>query len=221
MLATDVRNRTASDGLTRTDTVALSRRIAIVLVATAINSALYLGINAYPLSEPRLLPYTALDTALGRHAWTIWPYWLLLLAGPALVLAIRERRYLRATLRAYAVAIALNIAIWLLWPTRIQRPPLPQGLDPLTEAAWCCLHALDGVNNCFPSGHITIPAIAAAGFGAQFPRLRPWVWPALIALAPSVITTGQHYAWDIAGGLATATLGLLLAGTPLWRTERP
>lgn len=216
MLATDVRTRAAA-GI---DTVALSRRIAIVLIAMAINTALYLGINAYPLSEPRLLPYTALDHALGRQAWTIWPYWLLLLAGPALVLAIRERRYLLATLHAYVVAIGLDAAIWLLWPTRIARPPVPQGLDPLTEAAWRCLHALDGLNNCFPSGHITIPVVAAAGFAAQYPRLRPWVWSALVVLTPSVITTGQHYVWDIAGGLATATLGLLLAGTPLWRTGR-
>lgn len=204
-----------------TDAVPLSRRIAIVLTALAINGALYLLINAYPLGEPRLLPRTVLDQALDWQAWTIWPYWLLLLAGPALALAIRERRYLLPTLRAYLIAMTLNATIWLLWPTRIQRPSLPQGLDRLTQSAWELLHALDGVNNCFPSGHITIPAVTAAGFAAQYPRARPWAWLALALLTPSVITTSQHYVWDIAGGLATATLGLLLARAPLWRTGRP
>jgi hypothetical protein len=202
------------------DVVAWRRRLSIVAIALLLNSAVYLSINAYPLREPRLLPRTVVDDWLGWQAWTIWPYWLLLLAGPALTLAIRERRLLRATVRAYAVAIALDAAIWLLWPTRIVRPPLPQGLDGLTEAAWRCLYALDGLNNCFPSGHITIPAVAAVGFAAQYPRMRVVTWVVLAALAPSVVSTGQHYAWDVLGGMATATIGLLLAGRPLWRRTR-
>lgn len=220
MLAADVRTRTNAGIGTGTDTVALSRRIAIVLIAMAINGSLYLGINAFPPREPQLLPRSVADDWLGWQAWTIWPYWLLLLAGPALTLAIGERRLLRATIRAYAIAIGLNATIWLLWPTRIVRPPLPQGLDALTEAAWRCLYALDGVNNCFPSGHITIPVVAAMGFAAQYPPMRAAVWIALAALAPSVVSTGQHYAWDVLGGLATATIGLLLAGRPLWRSAR-
>lgn len=203
------------------DRVAWPRRLAIVSIALLLNSALYLGINAYPLRAPRLLPRSALDDWLGWQAWTIWPYWLLLLAGPALTLAINERRLLHATVRAYALAIALNATVWLLWPTRIVRPPLPLGLDAFTEAAWRVLYALDGVNNCFPSGHITIPAVAAVGFAAQYPRARITVWIALAALAPSVISTGQHYAWDVIGGLATATIGLLFAGRSLWRPTLP
>ncbi|MGH8081089.1 MAG: phosphatase PAP2 family protein [Lysobacter sp.] len=201
--------------------VAWPRRLAIVAIALTLNSALYLGINAHPLRAPQTLPRSVVDDWLGWQAWTIWPYWLLLLAGPALTLAIRERHLLYATLRAYAVAIALNATIWLLWPTRIVRTALPHDLDAFTGAAWRVLYALDGINNCFPSGHITIPTVAAAGFAAQYPRMRPAVWIALALLAPSVISTGQHYLWDIVGGLATATFGLLLAGRPLWRSARP
>lgn len=203
------------------DPVALPRRLAIVTIALLLNSAVYLSINAYPLRTPRTLPRSAIDDWLGWQAWTVWPYWLLLLAGPVLTLAIRERRLLRATIAAYSLAIGLNAALWLLWPTRIVRAPLPRGLDPLTEVAWRCLYALDGLNNCFPSGHITIPAVAAVGFAAQYPKARIAVGLTLAALAPSVISTGQHYAWDVAGGLATATIGLLLAGRGLWRAERP
>lgn len=196
-------------------TLAFRTRLLLVLALTTINSTLYLLSNAWPLRTPVRLPLTAMDMALGWHAWTIWPYWLLLLLGPLMALALRERRLVVATLRAYGVALAFNFAIWSLWPTRILRPALPPDLDPLTAGAWRLLHALDGPNNCFPSGHITIPLVIAVGFSAQYPRARRWLWPILLALLPSVVTTGQHYSVDILGGAATAALGVLLAGRDL------
>ncbi|MBX9404023.1 hypothetical protein K4L06_22220 [Lysobacter sp. BMK333-48F3] len=197
------------------------RRLAIVLATTLLGALVYLGINAQPWRPPSSLPPSLVDAAIGWRAWAIWPYWAMLATGPALALAIRERALFYATLRAFALAAGLNAAVWLAWPTRIARRPLPDGLDAWTEAAWRALYALDGPHNCFPSGHITIPAVAAVGFAAQYPRARGAVAVGLAALAPSVIATGQHYAWDIAGGLLTATLGLLLAGAPLWRAVPP
>lgn len=197
--------------------ISLSWRVACVLALVTINTVIYLGINAYPIRAPQLLPLTAVDAWLGRHAWTIWPYWLLLLINPLLAVAIRERRLLLATLRAYLLAIGCNVVVWLAWPTRIARDGVPEALDPLTDGAWQVLFALDGDNNCFPSGHITIPVVVAAGFCAQYPQARRWVWPLVIVLAPSIVTTGQHYAWDLFGGALTAVIGLWLAGGDLRR----
>lgn len=187
-------------------------RLVLVLALTAINSALYLCSNAWPLRAPARLPVNAIDAALGWHAWTIWPYWLLLLLGPAMALCLRERRFIDATVRAYVVALAMNFAIWSAWPTRVAATRLlPDGIDPITSAAWRLLYALDGPNNCFPSGHVTIPLVIGAGFCAQYPRARYWAWPLLLVLLPSVVTTGQHYSWDVLGGAATAAIGLLVA----------
>ncbi|MEI2456133.1 phosphatase PAP2 family protein [Lysobacter firmicutimachus] len=197
------------------------QRLAVVLAATALGAVVYLGINAHPWRLPASLPRTVMDDAIGWRAWAIWPYWAMLLTGPALALAIRERALFYATLRAFALAAGLNAAIWLAWPTRIARRALPEGLDAWTQAAWRALYALDAPHNCFPSGHITVPAVAAVGFALQYPRARPAAALGLAALAPSVVATGQHYAWDVAGGLATATLGLLLAGAPSWRSVAP
>ncbi|MDN5782463.1 MAG: phosphatase PAP2 family protein, partial [Luteimonas sp.] len=193
-------------------------RLLLVLSLTIVNSILYLCSNAWPLRQPVRLPLNAIDVALGWHAWTIWPYWLLLLLGPAMALCLRERRVLIATARAYALALAANFTIWSIWPTRDSASRLlPDDLDPLTDTAWRLLYALDGPNNCFPSGHVTIPLVIAAGFCAQYPRARYWVWPLLLALLPSVVTTGQHYSWDVLGGAATAAVGLLVAGRQLRR----
>jgi hypothetical protein len=199
------------------DRVPLSVRLVLVLALTVVNSALYLLLNTHSASAAIALPPTAIDAWVGWHAWTIWPYWLLLVLGPAMALGLRDRPILEATLRAYAVALAINLAIWSVFPTAIVRDVLPSGLDAGTHAAWALLYALDGPGNCFPSGHVTIPLVVAAGFGAQYPKTRWLLWPLLVLLLPSVLSTGQHYSWDVLGGMATAGAGLAMAGRPLWR----
>jgi hypothetical protein len=200
--------------------VPMRDRVWLVLALIAVNSVLYTASNAHPLRTPVAVPVNVLDAALGWHAWTIWPYWLLLLLAPLLALGLRERRILRATLRAYALALAINVSFWLLWPTRITQRTLADDVDPLTAAAWRLLYALDGPNNCFPSGHVTIPLVVAVGFGTQYPRARRWAWPLVLALLPSVVTTGQHSSWDVLGGAATAGVGLWLAGRSLFGSQR-
>jgi membrane-associated phospholipid phosphatase len=191
----------------------------VVAVAVTLNSAIYLAINAVTAPCARIAQRSALDAALGWHAWTIWPYALLLLIAPCMALAIDDRRLFLATVRAYLAALAMNVALWLAVPTRLPRPPLPGG-DGATAAAWRLLYAVDGPSNCFPSGHVTLPLVIAAGFALRFPRNGSLAFVAIAVLAPSVVTTGQHVAVDVLGGAATAFLGLLLTRHPLLRGVR-
>lgn len=199
--------------------VSLRVRVLAVAAVVTFNTALYLWVNAHPLRTPALLPTTPLDVWLGWHAWTIWPYWLLLVINPFFAVGIRDTTLLLATLRAYVVAMAINMAVWLAWPTQLPRHPLPESLDPLTTGAWQLLLALDEPNTCFPSGHITIPTVVMFAFATQYPRARRWGWLVLL-LFPSIITTGQHYAVDLAAGMLTAIIGIAVAGRPLWRAWR-
>jgi len=200
--------------------VPLRNRAFLIAALALVNSALYVLSNANPLREPIVMPHNTVDLALGWHAWTIWPYWLLLALAPVLALQIREASLLHATLRAYALALLTNLAIWLAWPTKIVRHAIADTLDPATAAAWRLLYALDGTGNCFPSGHVTIPLVIATGFCAQYPQARRWVWIAIAILLPSVVTTGQHSSWDILGGAATAAFGIRVASPDLLRTLR-
>ncbi len=199
--------------------VAFRIRLGAVAAMVTVNTLVYLAINAHPTRSPSLLPMTWLDEALGRHAWTIWPYWLLLAINPFLAVAIREQRILLATLRAYVVAMGLNIAVWLAWPTHILRDAIPDGVGAVTRGAWQLLYALDEPNTCFPSGHITIPCVVMAGFLAQYPGARRWIWMVAL-LFPTIVTTGQHYAIDLFAGMATAFAGIALAGRPLLERRR-
>ncbi len=199
--------------------IRLRPRVLAVTAMVVFNTLLYLWINAHPTRPPTTLPLTPLDHALGWHAWTIWPYWLLLVINPFFAVCIRESRLLLATLRSYVVAMGINIAFWLAWPTHLPRQPLPESLEPWTAAAWRLLLALDEPNTCFPSGHITIPTVVMFAFAAQYPPARRWIW--LVALLfPSIITTGQHYALDLFAGMLTAAAGIALAGRPLWQAWR-
>lgn len=177
---------------------------ALITVVTLV----YLASNHFPLRSPQPLSFNVVDRAIGWHAWAIWPYWLLLVIAPPFILAISERRIFFATLRAYAIAMAINAAIWVVWPTSLARHGAPADLGGATGAAWRLLHFLDSNINCFPSAHITAPIIAVAGYCAQHPRARRWAWPFAIALMPSVVATGQHYSWDILGGAITAAFAL-------------
>lgn len=203
-----------------TSVLRLPRRVALVAVAIVVNTAIYLAINHYPLRTPRTLSRGLLDAWLGLHPWTIWPYWGLLLLAPVFALSIRRTALLRATLHAYVVAFALNAAIWLTWPTRLPRETLPSGLDPLTHAAWRLLLTLDADTNCFPSGHVTLPVVIGAGFCVQHPRHAPAAILLVAALVPSIVTTGQHYAIDALGGLATALVGLWITQHPALQSRR-
>ncbi len=186
---------------------------ALLTVVTLV----YLASNHFPLRAPQPLPFNFVDRLIGWHAWAIWPYWLLLVIAPAFILAISDRRIFFATLRAYAMAMAINAAVWVLWPTSLARDGVPVDAGDATAASWRLLHFLDSNINCFPSAHITAPIIAVAGYCAQHPQARRWAWPFAIALMPSVVATGQHYSWDILGGAITAALALWIVRRDLRR----
>lgn len=187
-------------------------RTTLLLVAplTLINTLAYLLLNNFPLSEPSLLPMTAIDRAVPFLVWTVWPYALLLLSDVVLPFLIRDRRRFLDMLRAYAVAISCNVLIWAIFPTTFPRPPAPEG-DSLTASFYNLMVSVDTPNCCFPSGHITIPAILVWTLGRQHPRAAAPLWIAFALLSVTIVTTRQHYLVDLFGGLGTAMIGVAAA----------
>jgi hypothetical protein len=176
----------------------------------ALNTAGYLLLNHYHLRPPIELSLSALDRAIPFLPWTVWPYALLLASDVVLPLALRDRMVFRDTLVAYVVAIAINFAVWTTLPTIYPRPAAPAEAT-ITTAAYNLLVAIDSPASCFPSGHITIPAVACWGFTREWPRAGVAVWGGLALLALTVLTTKQHYLVDVLGGGGTAMLGVAVA----------
>lgn len=188
------------------DMLPLPRRLAVVGVAGAIDLALYGMFNRAPTQPPALTPHCFVDDVVPFLPWTIYPY--LTLLGLAFVLPplVRERAAFVDMMRAFVTAIGLNYAVWIAWPTFMPRPDDPG--DVVGVGPWRWFTGFDHDNNALPSGHITIPVVAAWGVGRCFPRLRAPLLVLLVVLAPSVMTTKQHTLGDLLAGLATALVGI-------------
>jgi len=196
------------------------KNLAWVLPIAAVNTVGYLWLNHHPLFERHALPLTAADRATPFWPWTVWPYLLLLCSDVVLPVFIDDREIFHRTLRAYAVAIACNFAFWALWPTVLPRPPVPLDAS-WSSMAYRALIAVDAPGNCFPSGHITIPAVAVWGLARARPKWSLALWLGLGVLSLSILTTKQHYAADLVGGFATAAAGVLAAHALLKPKPKP
>lgn len=113
------------------------------------------------------------------------------------------------------VAILISYAIYLLYPTYVERPSLA-GNDWPTELLRL-IYTHDRSYNAFPSGH-TYNTVLIALF---WWRWRPQDWLSCIVITVlvllSILFTRQHNLPDLVGGMVLAWLGYRLG---LWWVER-
>src|SRR5689334_8566040 len=172
-------------------------RFCIVLALGVVQTILYYTLNHHPPRASQLLPLTALDRAIPFWPGTIWAYFALLACEVVLPLLVRTREMFLRLAVAYAIAMSVAFATYALYPTHF---PRPEQSSP--SWAWQLLLAQDTPECCLPSGHILVPLLAAWALARERGKIWPLVLVAL--LAPSVITTRQHYVWDVAAAVLLA-----------------
>jgi hypothetical protein len=192
-----------------------TRRFGIIFLWTSALYVIYQLTNHLHLVAPRMLPVTAIDRAIPFLSWTVVPYFVLIL-GMYLPGLVRERRLFLRTLAALTIAVLLNYAIFALCPTIYPRPDPPTGMA-FYDHWYRWLVSIDTPANCFPSGHITAPAIGCWALAQEHRRQRWIIRLLFIPFALTILTTKQHYLWDLFGGLATAAIGISLT----WRLRTP
>lgn len=166
--------------------------------------------NRWHWRPPSFLLLTALDRAIPLLEWTVWPY--LLLAGcMGLIGLVRDPALYARAVRALLLAYPINLVIFMLWPTTYPRVEFVPGTG-LNHAAFGFLFAIDTPASCFPSGHITAPFIGFWAVARENPRWRFGIWGAFALLCPTILTTKQHYAVDLLGGLAIGLFGVWASG---------
>lgn len=182
-----------------TDAIPLRSRVVVVCVLAAVHSLAYEFFNRRSGGPtPIYLPLTALDRATPLLPWTIWPYLVLIPAGPVLALWIRSRAVFRRVLATYALTMVCAAVFYAVMPTLYPRPEPDFPVRTLSSVVWTRFMQFDTPLCAFPSGHVVAPLSATLGLAREGRGL----WPlALVAGASlSLLTTKQHYAWDIAGG---------------------
>jgi hypothetical protein len=192
--------------------LSLRARLLVVLALALVQTVLYVTLNHHPPRTSSLLPLTALDRALPFWPATVWAYFALLACQLVLPLLLRSREAFLRLLVAYALGMSVAVATYAFFPTHYPRPE-PEHAN----WAWRLLIAQDTPECCLPSCHILVPALAAWALA----RERRAVWPLVLValLTPSVLTTRQHYVWDILAALVLALLAWLASGWILARSE--
>ncbi len=183
------------------------RRLLIVFIITSLLYTEYYVTNHFPIFEPILLPQTFIDEQIPFLLWTVYPY-LLLLSGAYLALLLRRGGHFWSCMIALMVGLQFNYLTFLLYPTYIIRPDVAH-VDGFGIHCYRWLLSVDESCNCFPSGHITTPSVVCW----YLLRENRAYWTIVLFclfLFITVLTTKQHYVIDIAGGLATAAMGIII-----------
>ena len=188
----------------------LAENLRLVALVGGIQTALYLTLNHHPPFPSRELPLTVVDRAVPFWTWTVWLYLMLLSCDLLLPLLIRRRAVMPRLIVAHLSAMSLAFLTFLFLPTRYPRPAPPDG-DNVHAIVYRLLTDLDSPECCFPSGHIIVPVLGCWAVWRDGNRWRGWLAALLCVLAPSILTTKQHYFWDLIGGLAAAAIGVSIA----------
>lgn len=115
----------------------------------------------------------------------------------------------KAYLITQTIATTIAYAFYWLYPTSVVRETLTG------QGFWWnilrILHATDRPSAAFPSGHVYHTTVIAYFCWVYFPASRPFVAVILPLVVVSTVLLKQHYLPDIAGGLATAVVAIVIS----------
>jgi hypothetical protein len=193
--------------------ISLTKKLCFIAPLGVVQVGVYWLLNHYLFFTSRELPLTAIDRATPFLLWTIWGYIALIAMAPGLPLLVRDNRVFWRLLRAYVMAMGTAWLFYLFFPTHYPRPPLPSD-DSWHSMAYRAIMEFDSPECCFPSTHVIVPLLVAAALRRDktFRRWWPLVAACVVLCCFSILTTKQHYLWDLLGGAGLAGLAWRIAG---------
>ena len=150
---------------------------------------------------------TSVDRAIPFTPAWVWVYVTYDVVVPIpILLTVWGRGALRRIAVIFICASLVEYAVFLLYPTTVPRPTLPDLLGPSEQWLRDVVWRLDLPYNAFPSQHISHSYIAAFATWRHRPSWGPYAvaWATMIAL--STLFIKQHWFLDIAAGFALAAL---------------
>lgn len=166
--------------------------------------------NFYPRVTPHLLAQTAWEVQIPFLPWTFLVYCSDYVLAALVIARLNTPSSFHALVRRAFGALVLSGVVFWVYPTAMERPAFMASGSSFIDAVVRFTQAVDAPTNCFPSLHIGFTGLAIA---CLYPLSRPLFWGFLgwgLAITVSVLTTKQHYFWDIPGGLGLVFLVLAL-----------
>lgn len=160
------------------------------------------------LGEPIHLDRSFVDDWIPFLQGTIWVYlseYLFLIL--AIWFSAGDRRR-SDTVYGLVLTAIIGMVIFTLLPTSVMRQS--PDLAGATGFLWRFLFAVDTAGNALPSLHVANTCLATIALSSRrgLWRITVLVWAAMIIL--STLTTKQHYAIDVLGGLMLAAVSFVL-----------
>jgi membrane-associated phospholipid phosphatase len=170
-------------------------------------------------------PSSSWDHSVPALPWTVIIYLTLYLYSPLPIFAAkrdeRGRRELAFLAQGMLLLFTISFAFFLLMPAQIlvrpQMEMLVSSMRPLYKDIFEVIYILDRPFNSWPSLHVSQSLLIVLFChrwlelrADEFPRRGVWMtglWLAWVALSLSILTTKQHFIWDMVTG---AVLGALL-----------
>lgn len=170
----------------------------------------YFYVNQHPTRQP---------VAVVMPGWVpFWPvlgliYLAMFVAPWFLSVRIRERERFHQCLCAFSLGFVMVIALWLGFPTSMERPEIPGGW---WNAVYREIVRFDHPTNVMPCGHVLPPIISFWFLASEHRRWTKWLVLALVLAVVSIVTTWQHRPVDVVIG-AALSLAAIAAADWLWR----
>jgi membrane-associated phospholipid phosphatase len=177
--------------------------------------SIFSAYNFHELEKNLSFDYQGLADGIAVYGYSFAYFFLFPLLGLAVAIALARTRRAWAY-RSFAIAVAIDYAItlplFLAFPVP-ERWSYPDAEAILLSDQWSAklieaIRPISGIDNCFPSIHVSLTVIFIAYCYRYKLRLR---WPALILGTIVILSTfvlGIHWIADIVAGLV---LGLLSA----------
>jgi membrane-associated phospholipid phosphatase len=168
----------------------------------------YFALQHLALFEAREFDLIWIDRWAGFQPAWVWVYQSAYLLMPAAGWFSVSREHLRRYARGFVLLSLVGFSFFALYPVACPRPEVVPA-----SGMFSLLVAYDGRRNAFPSLHCALAAYSVLfghqSIGPELPRptrvgltLVAALWVA--AIAYSTLATKQHYALDVAAGLALA-----------------
>ena len=176
-----------------------------------LNMTLYSLTNQIPDKGLAFLTPTFIDEAIPLIPWTAWIY----ASYPLLFLLVyaseRDNKQLSRYLYAALAVNLISEAIFILWPTAIDRSlfPIPGDQGELSVGLMHFIRKADNAGNCFPSLHVSTSLLSAFALWRHGSKRFVFALVWAVAIALSTMTTKQHFFVDVVSGaiLAAAAYG--------------
>ncbi len=176
----------------------------------------YFGVGRWLTAPERAHSLASgLDRAIPLVPESAIVYWSVLPLALSPIFVVREPALFRRTALAYALAIALALASFLVYPvSSFGFRPAPETIDASGFGGWLLrlTGAVDPPMNLFPSLHLAFALLASLAAWRVTARTGAAALIWTVCIAVSVCTTKQHFVADVAGGAALALLADAAAG---------